>query len=107
MIFPERQGPLCHRKSSRGDLAGAGPSGLAAVRKRGHHRAWLEVRVGVVQMIDGNGPVHQHGLLGHSQADYLSEKVHVFLRATRASRDVVVPSQGVIHRPQHITEIYV
>ena len=48
-------------------------------------------------MIDRNGSVHEDSLLGHSQANYLSKEIDVFLSPAGTSRDVVVPGKRVIY----------
>ena len=97
MLFPERQRSLGDGKSRGGHLTRARPPRLAAVRKRRHDGAGLQIGVRVVQVIDGNRSVHQNGLFRHAQPYYLREKIHVFLCAARTSRDVMVTSQGIFH----------
>src|SRR5579872_3647302 len=97
MLFPERERSLCDGKRRGGHLTRSGPPGLAAVRERCHDGARLQVGVRVVQVIDRNRSVHKNGLFRHAQPHYLREKIHVFLCAARASRNVMVTGQGIFH----------
>ena len=106
MVFPERQRAFGRRIRSGRDLARALTSSLLAVGERSHHRAWLGVRIGVVQMVDRNGAVHQNGLLDHPQTDYLREKIDVLLGSACTRGDVVDACYVILHRSSPVVLNY-
>jgi hypothetical protein len=46
-------------------------------------------------VVDGIGPIEEYRLLDHPLPDDLGEEVYIFLRATRARRQVVKPTDEV------------
>src|SRR5215467_5713688 len=97
MFFPERQGPRSHSEGGGRYLPGAPTSLKPAVWEGRHNRARLNVGVRIIEVVDGNLPVHEDSLLRHAKADDLREEIDVILSAARASGDVVVSREWIIH----------
>src|SRR5579871_5681173 len=97
VILPERESAFGNGKRGGIDLAGAAPPLEAAVRKRGHDGSRFDLRVRVIQVIDRNLAIHEHGLLGHAQAKRLRKEIDIVLGASGASGDVVISGEWVIH----------
>ena len=97
VFFPEWQRASWSRVRSRRDLSRSGTSRFARIRERCHHRTRLRLGVRVVQMVNRNFSVHQHGLLDHAQTHDCREKINIFLGPAGTSSDVVDAPNVVLH----------
>src|ERR1700683_695776 len=97
VLFPEWQRPLGSRIRGDANLTGPLAANLLAIRKGCHHRSRFSIGIGIIQVVDRDGAIHQHSLLYHAQANNLREEVNVLLRSTRTRGDMVDARYVVFH----------
>src|SRR5262249_56055552 len=88
VFLPEGNRARRHGVAGARELSRSHPARLARIRKAGGDRADICVAVSVIEVIDGDVAVHQHGLLDHPLPEDAGEEVDVLLRAAGAQRDV-------------------
>src|SRR5438309_935978 len=72
-------------------------SRFARVRKTGGDRTDVGVAVAVIEMIDGDVPIHEDGLLDEPLPEDLGEELDILLRAAGTQRDVVNALNQALH----------
>src|SRR5439155_5061591 len=70
---------------------------LTRVRKTRGDGTHVGISISVVEVIDGDVPIHQDGLLDQALPEYLSKEVDILLRAAGAQRDVM----NALHEARH------
>src|SRR5262249_52837395 len=90
VFHPKRKRSFGHAECRGLDLPRAFPAGLPAVREARHHGTGLDIRVGVVEVVNGNLAVHQDGLFRHAKTHNSREEIDILLRSARAEGDVVI-----------------
>ena len=94
---PERQRPPGHGVGEHRHLPRAWPALAAAIGKTGGDRTGFGVGVAVVEVVDGDVPVQQHGLLDQALTQHTGEEIDIGLRRARAERDVVDACDQRVH----------
>src|SRR5882672_1627835 len=89
VLFPERDRPVRNGITGAGQLARPGAPRLAGVRKTRGDGTHVGIGISVIEVIDGDASIHQHGLLDEALPEYLGEEVDILLRAAGAQRNVM------------------
>jgi len=97
VIFPERDRSVRNGVAGAGQLTGAGTPRLARVRKTRGDGTHVGIGISVIEMIDGDTPIHQDGLLDQPLPEDLGEEIEILLRAAGAQRDVM----NALHQACH------
>src|SRR5262245_24843571 len=97
VFLPEWNRPGRHGIAGARELAGTGTARFARVREARGDGTDVGIAIAVIEVVDGDVSVHQHGLLDEPLPENLGEEIDILLRAAGAERDVVNAPNETVH----------